>query len=472
MDQIHYDYCLSVFDVHPPDCLRDQTGEHGAPAGLRRYGVSTYLPRPLNRPQTLICVNTVANGFTYQNDVLYADGHPLDAIAAQYGTPSYVYSASLIRHNIERLRQTLGPDVLIAFACKSNTNGAILRIMAAMGLGADVVSGGELRRARLANIPSDKIVFSGVGKTDQELRYAIEEGILQINIESGAELERLLSIDTEKPVRIGFRLNPDIDAGTHAKISTGHGNSKFGMPADEILSLYRMIEHHPMLRPSGLSIHIGSQLTRLEPFEHAFHALAQLASHMPAVETLDFGGGLGIVYSREPEIDLNGYAALVHKILRPLGKKLVTEPGRFLVANAGIILASVIDVKKTPSRPIVILDAGMNDLMRPALYDAIHTVLPVHQSRNEDCPSSLDIVGPVCESSDVFLQDQPIPIPARDDLVILKNCGAYGFSMANTYNSRPLPPEILVDGDRIALVRARQDFDAIIEDELIPDWIT
>ena len=414
----------------------------------------------------------MAHGFNYNDKILYVDDLPLDKIAAQFGTPSYVYSASLIRNNIKRLRRALGPDVLITYACKANTNKAVLRIMETSGLGADVVSGGELRRARLAGISPAKIVFSGIGKTDEDIQHAIDEDILQINVESGAELERLLNLNVRKTVRIGFRLNPDVDAGTHAKISTGHKDSKFGMPADEILYLYRMIESHVFLRPVGLSMHIGSQLTQLAPFESAFQAMAQLAEKMPAIETLDFGGGIGIAYSDEPEIDLDGYASLVQKIFQPLRKKLITEPGRFLVGNTGIVLSSVIDIKKTAGREIVILDAGMNDLMRPALYDAIHTMRPVRKAASGSYSTAVDIVGPVCESSDVFLQDQPISIPARGDLVALMNAGAYGFSMAGTYNSRPLPPEILVEGGKIALIRTRQSFDDMVKDEHVPEWIS
>jgi diaminopimelate decarboxylase len=408
-------------------------------------------------------------GFQVRNDILHADDIPLPRLAAEYGTPLYVYSAGLIRDNINRLKAALGKDVLIAYATKANTNGAILSLMAKNGLGADVVSGGELQRALLAGIPADKIVFSGVGKTDEELALAIESDIAQINVESGAELERLIALSPQKPVRVAFRLNPDVETDmTHAKISTGHGRSKFGMPADEIRRLYKNISGHAAIKPVGLSLHIGSQLTTLDPLRDAFHRLADLARELP-VETLDFGGGLGIVYTDEKPVDLEGYGALVREILAPLGARLITEPGRFLVGNAGVLLTRVTHLKTTPNRPMLILDAGMNDLMRPALYDAIHTIQPVMIKNKKS--QFFDVAGPVCESSDIFLRDTAMVAPERNDLMALMNAGAYGMSMAGTYNSRPLPAEILVDGERCGVIRQRQSFDDIIKDERIPDWL-
>ncbi|MGZ9096875.1 MAG: diaminopimelate decarboxylase [Micavibrio sp.] len=413
-------------------------------------------------------------GFQVRNGVLHADDIPLPRLAAEYDTPLYVYSARLIRDNINRLKAALGKDVLIAYATKANTNGAILSLMAKNGLGADVVSGGELRRALLAGIPADKIVFSGVGKTDAELVLAMQNGIAQINIESGAELERLVDLSPKfmtarQTLRVAFRLNPDVETDTtHAKISTGHGRSKFGMPADEIRRLYKGMIGHATIKPAGLSLHIGSQLTTLDPLRDAFHRLADLARDLP-VETLDFGGGLGIVYTDEKPVDLDGYGALVREILAPLGAKLITEPGRFLVGNAGVLLTRVTHLKTTPNRPMLILDAGMNDLMRPALYDAIHTIQPVTVKKGKS--QIFDVAGPVCESSDIFLRDTEMVAPERNDLMALMNAGAYGLSMAGTYNSRPLPAEILVDGENHAVIRQRQTFDDIIKDERTPDWL-
>lgn len=409
------------------------------------------------------------SGFHYRDHIFYAEDVDFNIVAATYGTPSYVYSAGLIRGNIERLRKALGPDILIAYACKANTNRAILSLMASEGLGADVVSGGELSRAVAAGIPAEKIVFSGVGKTDDELRLAFDHNIGQINVESAAELERIIELNPAKQVRIGFRLNPDVEANTHAKISTGHSESKFGMPAGEIRHLYKEIANHPTVRPTGISTHIGSQLTELDAYRDAFHVLAALAKDIN-ISNIDFGGGLGIVYTDEKPADVEGYARLVHEILSPLGKKLATEPGRYLVGNAGVLLSRVIDVKKTPGKPILILDAGMNDLMRPAMYDAIHVMNPVAMNQNEKI--ICDVAGPVCESSDIFLRDWSMPAPARDDLMALMNAGAYGFSMAGTYNSRPLPAEILVDGKNHAVIRARQNLDDIVKGESVPGWLT
>ena len=408
-------------------------------------------------------------GFHLRNDVLHAEDIPLPRLAEEHGTPLYVYSAGLIRDNISRLKKALGPDVLIAYATKANTNGAILSLMAKNGLGADVVSGGEMQRALRAGIPADKIVFSGVGKTDAELVLAMQSGIAQINIESGAELERLIVLSPQKPIRVAFRLNPDVETDmTHAKISTGHGRSKFGMPADEIRQLYKKITGHATIRPVGLSLHIGSQLTTLDPLRDAFHRLAALAREL-SVETLDFGGGLGIVYTDEKPVDLDAYGALVRDILSPLGAKLITEPGRFLVGNAGLLLTAVTHLKTTPNRPMLILDAGMNDLMRPALYDAVHTIQPVILKKGQE--QAFDVAGPVCESSDIFLRDTDMVDPERNDLMALMNAGAYGMSMAGTYNSRPMPAEIMVDGERSAVIRQRQILDDIIKDERIPDWL-
>lgn len=407
-------------------------------------------------------------GFHIHHDVLHADQIPLPTLAAAHGTPLYVYSAGAIRDNINRLRAALGDDVLMAYAVKANSNAAILSLMGKSGLGADVVSGGELQRALWAGIPADKIVFSGVGKTDAELALAIQSNIAQINIESASELERLIALNPQSSVRVAFRLNPDVETDTHAKISTGHGRSKFGMPADEIKTLYASLASHKTIRPIGLSLHIGSQLRTLAPFEKAFRKLAVLAQELN-VQTIDFGGGLGIVYTDEHPVDLDGYGQLVRDILRPLNVRLIAEPGRFLIGNAGVLLTQVTHIKTTPHQPILILDAGMNDLMRPALYDAIHTVQPV-QVKN-GATQSYDIAGPVCESSDFFMRDASLPAPERGDVMALMNAGAYGMSMAGTYNSRPIPAEILVDHDQSAVIRARQTLNDMIKDEKIPDWL-
>lgn len=410
------------------------------------------------------------NFFTIDNNVMLAGAVPLPVLAKAYGTPAYVYSADAILHQIDRLRGALGPDILLAYACKANSNAAILALMASRGLGADVVSGGELQRALKAGIPASKIVFSGVGKTDDELRMAMHYAIHQINIESASELDRLMALNPVRPVRVAFRLNPDVDANTHAKISTGHGDSKFGMPAAEIETLHARAAAHGFIKPIGLTVHIGSQITGLGPYRAAFEKLAALASTLNGLETIDIGGGMGIIYAGEAPFDLDGYAALVRDILAPLNLALIAEPGRFLVANAGLLLTRITHIKNAPGRPIIIVDAGMNDLIRPALYDAVHKVQPVMISESDIHETVYDIAGPVCESSDMFATAHAMPAPARGDLLALMNAGAYGFSMAGNYNSRLLPVEIMVRGVDHAIIRDRQVFEDLVRGEHIPDW--
>ncbi len=406
---------------------------------------------------------------------MHAGSVSLADLAQIYGTPLYVYRADIIRRQVSALREVFAmalPDnrqPLIAYACKANTNGAILRMMADMRLGADVVSGGELVRALAAGIPPGKIVFSGVGKTEAELAMALEREILQINIESAAELDSLIALDPPYPVKIAFRLNPDVAPDTHAKISTGHGGSKFGMPADEIANLYDRARAQNNIVPVGLSLHIGSQITSLEPFDAAFRKLGALGREL-RVESLDFGGGIGVVYDDETPPDLPGYAALVRDHLAGACTRLMTEPGRFLVAESGVLLSKIVHIKSTPGRPILILNAGMNDLVRPAMYDASHRIIPVKDTHS--ATSLYDIAGPVCESSDIFARNQALMTPAPGDVMAIMDAGAYGFSMASPYNSRPLPAEVLVDGDRHGLIRKRQTLDDLVADERLPDWMT
>lgn len=412
--------------------------------------------------------------FPFRDDAMYAGSVPLTALAEAYGTPLYVYHAAIIRRQVYELRDAFAKALppshqpLIAYACKANTNGTILRLMAQMRLGADVVSAGEMTRALAAGIPAEKIVFSGVGKTEAELTLALEREILQINIESAAELDTLMGLNPPYPVKVAFRLNPDVVTDTHAKISTGHGDSKFGMPSDEIANLYVRAAAHKNIRPVGLSLHIGSQITALEPFDAAFRKLAELGRALK-VETLDFGGGIGVVYDDESPPDLLAYAGLVRDHLVPVCTRLVTEPGRFLVAESGVLLTRIVAVKTTPNRPILILDAGMNDLVRPAMYDASHRIIPV---KDKHSPTALfDIAGPVCESSDIFALNQAIMIPAQGDLMAIMDVGAYGFAMASPYNSRPLPAEVLVDGNHHGLIRRRQTLDDLVADECTPEWM-
>lgn len=416
------------------------------------------------------------DGFCFQNDTLHAGSVSLTTLAEIYGTPLYVYNAAIIRAGVDALRNAfatvlpLDRQPLIAYATKANTNGAILRLMAEMRLGADVVSAGELTRALAAGIEPEKIVFSGVGKTEAELIMAIEREILQINIESAAELDMLIALTPPYPVKIAFRLNPDVETGTHAKISTGHGGSKFGMPADEISNLYDRAASAKNILPTGISLHIGSQITSLDPYDVAFRKLAALGRSLN-VDSLDFGGGLGIAYTDETTPpDLYAYAELVRDHLAPVCKRLVTEPGRFLVGESGVLLTRVTAVKTTPNHPILILDAGMNDLIRPAMYDASHRIVPVQQDTHTPM-TTVDIAGPVCESSDIFARGQIMAPPVQGDLMAIMDVGAYGFSMAGNYNSRPLPAEVLVDGAQHALIRERQTISDLMAGECLPQWM-
>lgn len=419
-------------------------------------------------------------GFSEKNGVLHADSLPLDDMAKTYGTPCYIYCASTIRDSVTRLRDalagTLSKPPLITFATKANSNLAVLHLMSGMGLGADIVSGGEMQRALLAGMAPDKIVFSGVSKSKGEITSALKHKILQINVESRPELERIAAIAKEMDViaPVSFRYNPDVDALTHAKITTGKNENKFGLSQNEAETLYRIAASHPNLRPRGFSVHIGSQLTDLTPYRQAYKKLADLASKMMdkglPVESLDLGGGLGITYRNETPPDLDSYARIIKEIVEPLGTELVLEPGRYLTGEAGILLTEVSYIKESEGRKFLIIDAGMNDLLRPALYDAWHDIRPIDV--REGRPTyHYDIVGPICETGDTFAFQREMPELKAGDLVAIMTAGAYGFVMASNYNTRPRPPEVLVEGTRHALIRQREGFDDMIKGELIPDWL-
>ena len=419
-------------------------------------------------------------GFCEKNGELHADFIPLSTIATDYGTPAYIYSASTIRETVGQLKLALAAALpahrqpMIAFACKANSNLAVLKQMAVLGLGADIVSGGELARALAAGIPANRVLYSGVGKSESEILQAVDAGIYQINIESESELIRIDNAATrlEKPVDLAFRFNPDVEAFTHAKITTGMEENKFGLLQSDLFRLYRKAVENPFLRPCGVSMHIGSQLTSVEPFSKAFRKMAQLVQDLRGqgltVSRTDLGGGLGVVYHNEAPFDLDAYARLIAEIIEPLGTRIIVEPGRFLVANAGILLTRVETVKRSGARRYIILDAGMNDLIRPALYDAWHGIRPV-KAIPGNAPA--DIVGPVCETGDSFALQRPAGDFAEGDLVAIQSAGAYGASMGSTYNTRPLPPEIMVDGDRIAIVRKRQTVQDMLDRETMPDWL-
>ncbi|MCB9991690.1 MAG: diaminopimelate decarboxylase [Rhodospirillales bacterium] len=421
-------------------------------------------------------------GFNYKDGVLYADNVALPALAEEYGTPLYVYSAGRLRENVDRLRSALQKALpadrqpLIAFACKANSNLAVLRLLGTMGLGSDIVSGGELDRVLTAGIPADKVVYSGVGKSDEELLAAINADILQINVESRAELERIagLAEDCGKKTRIAFRMNPDVDAETHHKIATGRHDDKFGMTRAEIEELYVWAHEHDFLEPYGLQMHIGSQLTNMKPFREAYEKLAAFATKIKdqglPLRNLDLGGGLGIIYKDETPPDLDAYAEIIRDIILPLGTDITLEPGRFIAGDAGLLLCRVSYIKQSEQVRHLILDAGMNDLVRPAMYDAYHEVRPVVPRAGDMV--RYDVVGPVCETGDTFIRDYDLPETRKRDYLALMCAGAYGFVMASNYNTRPLPAEVLVDGDKSAIIRHRQTVRDILDLDTIPGWLT
>ena len=367
-------------------------------------------------------------------------------------------------------------DPLIAYAVKANPNAAVLRTLAADGLGADVVSGGEYRRARAAGIAGDRIVFSGVGKTAAEMALALEGGLCQFNLESLPEAEMLSGVARSMGRRapVAFRVNPDVDAGSHAKISTGAAHNKFGIPIGDAPAACARVAELPGLELKGLAVHIGSQLTRLAPLETAFgrvgETIAQLRAAGHAIRTADLGGGLGIQYdpSLPPPPTPEEYGAMVARATCGWDVRLIFEPGRLIVGDAGVLLSEVIRVKEGPMLPFVILDAAMNDLMRPTLYDAWHGIEAVAPRGGT---MAADVVGPVCETGDTFATARDVDRVEAGDLMVIRTAGAYAATMGSTYNSRPLPPEVLVEGDRWAVVRERRDVEALIGDEKMPPWL-
>tara|TARA_R110002012_G_scaffold317745_1_gene534761 strand:- start:15337 stop:16614 length:1278 start_codon:yes stop_codon:yes gene_type:complete len=415
---------------------------------------------------------------------LHAEGVSLETLATAVGTPAYVYSSATLRRHYGLLRDAANawPDALgealIAYAVKANSNLSVLATLARLGCGADTVSEGEIRRALTAGIPAQRIIFSGVGKTDSELAFAIDVGVRQINIESAVELDRLIAVAEARSANpaIAIRVNPRIGAGGHAKITTGGDTDKFGVPVEEALALYARAAESPHVTPVGLACHIGSQITTLEPLEAAFRVLREMTLTLRArgltVSRLDLGGGLGVPYSGAATVPPSpaDYVAMAARVLDGLGVEAAFEPGRLLAANAGVLLSRVIQVnERSDGRRFLVLDAAMNDLLRPALYDAEHELLPVRPRAGDSRP--YDVVGPVCETGDTFARDQPLPPLQAGDLVVFMGAGAYGAVMAGEYNSRPLVPEVLVDGDRWAVVRVRPTYDEMLAREPRADWL-
>ena len=415
--------------------------------------------------------------FLYKNDQLHAENVAIDNVAAQVGTPFYCYShATLTRHVAVFAASVARLDPLICFAVKANSNIAVLKTLGDAGMGADVVSEGELRRALAAGIAPSKIVFSGVGKTREEMRFALEAGIYQFNVESDRELLQLnevaKSLNAHAP--IALRVNPDVDAQTHAKISTGKAENKFGIAIDKALPLYKQAMALPNIRVQGVSVHIGSQLTSLAPFRAAYARVRALVVELRAegipLETIDLGGGLGVPYvSDESAPPLpSDYGHMVTELFADFDSRIILEPGRLIVANAGILVTRVLYVKKA-AQTYVIVDAGMNDLMRPALYDAVHEVVPVKRTHHPD--ATVSVVGPVCESSDVFLNNVALAKPEEGDLLAFRSAGAYGASMSNSYNSRLLIPEVLVKDSAFAVIRARPSYQEMLDADQVADWL-
>jgi diaminopimelate decarboxylase len=417
--------------------------------------------------------------FAYRDGVLHAEAVNLNTLAAAVGTPFYCYStATLTRHYQVFAGAFADVPALVCYAMKANSNQAVVRTLARLGAGADVVSGGELKRARTAGIPADKIMFSGIGKTEAELALAVDEGILCVNVESEPELELLSSIAASKgrTANVSVRVNPDIDAKTHHKIATGKAENKFGIPISRAREVYTHAGMLKGLKVAGVDMHIGSQITELDPFGNAFALLAEfvraLRTDGHTISHVDLGGGLGIPYrdDDEPPPHPQAYAEVVKRATRDLDCRLIFEPGRLLVGNAGILVTRVLFVKHGEARNFVVVDAAMNDLIRPTLYDAHHEIWPVTQASSSRRIRA-DVVGPVCESGDFLAVDRDMVEPASGALLAVMSAGAYGAVQAGTYNTRALVPEVLVNGAEWALVRPRLEVDQLIALDRMPNWL-
>ena len=418
--------------------------------------------------------------FTYQDGCLHCEGVNLEQIADEVGTPCYVYSsATLVRHARVIASAFEGQACLIAYSVKSNGNLGVLSTLAQEGCGADVVSGGELQRAMRAGIPADRIVFSGVGKTAEEMRLALQAGIHQFNVESAAELRRQSEVatmlGTDAPVAI--RVNPDVAAGGHPNISTGKKGDKFGVPWSDAEDLYAEAATLPGIKVVGVDVHIGSQIGDLVPMRAAFEKVVGLTKRLRdaghEISRIDLGGGLGIPYKEDdapaPPSD---YAAMIADVTQDLGVQVILEPGRVITGNAGVMLSTVLYEKAAPETDFLIIDAGMNDLMRPALYDAHHDILPIKQAGAGAERKTYDVVGPICESTDKFAKARELTALRPGQRIAFMSAGAYGAVLSSTYNARPLVPEVLVNGSSFDVVRRRPEFEEMIALEKVPDWLT
>ncbi len=419
------------------------------------------------------------NHFAYRNGRLHAEDVDLTALADSVGTPFYCYSTATLERHYRVFCDAVPKGTLVAFAMKANDNLAVLKTLARLGAGADVVSGGELKKAIAAGVPANRIVFSGVGKTKREMQLGLNAGIYQFNVESEPELEALneVAVSLGKIAPITIRVNPDVDAKTHAKISTGTSETKFGIPWSRARAAYKRAGALPGVQVVGVDVHIGSQITELEPFEKAFARVAELIALLRAdghdIARADLGGGLGVPYklADAPPPAPQAYGEMIAKLTSKLGVSLVFEPGRLIAANAGILVSRVIYVKQGEAKKFLILDAGMNDLIRPAMYEAHHDIVAVAKPADGAGFDVYDVVGPVCETADRFAEGRALPPLESGDLVALMTAGAYGAVMASAYNARPPAPEILVKADQWAVVRPRMSDEALLELDRLPPWL-
>ncbi|TCS14485.1 diaminopimelate decarboxylase [Caulobacter sp. BK020] len=420
------------------------------------------------------------NHFEYGPEGLACEGVPLARIAAQVGTPVYVYSRATLERHFTVFRDALVAagivDPLVAYAVKANSNVAVLKVLGELGAGADTVSEGEVRRALAAGIPGERIVFSGVGKKRGEIAFALKAGVAEINVESEPELNLIAEVAAGLGLRakVAFRVNPDVAAGGHAKIATGKSENKFGVSFAEAARLYANASNHAHLQPIGVACHIGSQITDLTPMRAAFAKMRGLVEQLLGeglhVERLDLGGGLGVPYFDMPEPPSPAeFAVMVAEAIQDLPVKLAFEPGRVIAANAGVLVSEVIHVHERPEgKRFLVIDAAMNDLIRPAMYDAFHDIRPVIPRGGE---TVYDVVGPICETGDTFTRERALPPLAAGELVAFMSAGAYGAAMASEYNTRPLVPEVLVDGDRFAVIRARPSYEEMLSRDVTPEWV-
>jgi diaminopimelate decarboxylase len=407
--------------------------------------------------------------FNYKNDKLHCENVAIENLAKDFGTPFYLYSSEKFKDNFLGIKNSLKQDVTVCFAIKSCSNIAILKYLASLGAGADTVSEGEVRRALIAGISPEKIIFSGVGKTKEEIAFALENKIGQLNAESIEELDIINQVAKEKNLKakISIRVNPDVDAVTHEKITTGRKHDKFGIPWEEVVGIYQKAREFSNIEIEGLATHIGSQITSIEPYKKAFTKIAEMAQNLKNLgfnlKRVDLGGGIGIKYKDENVISIAEYADTIEKLFTPLGLKIFIEPGRTISADAGTLISEVQYIKHAGGRKFLIIDAGMNDLARPAVYGAYHEIIAVNKNSQIE---TYDVVGPVCESSDIFGRERKIDKLNNGDLVAIMQAGAYGTVMSSNYNSRGLLPEILVSGDDVNLIRKRQTFEEIISHEI------